>query len=336
MRRMDRYEDEKTTTRLSRENKNKELYNNVGTNTRYTNLTDVANINAIDITNTGKEYKTREDYQKMKKYNTDMQTPKVKKDLEDFNSLYNKKEVRVYDINNVLEEARKNREEDAAEEKRKLKNNSYNILANMNKEELEKYRQEKKDRLTKDDDELRGLLDTIASKTLAGEIEAASDLLSDLMATSILDKVSKPSSNEDTQPVKVVIEKEEIIMTPEEYEKSKLAQELQEKEIVEDITKEDEEDDDDEPTTLTKNDLEDLKELQEKLEKTSELVEEAKEELDEKDQDFYTRSMDLSAKDFDLDEEFKDKKIPLIVKILIFIIILVAVAAALYFIKQNM
>lgn len=332
MRRMDRYEDETTTTRLSRENKNKELYNNVGTNTRYTNLTDVANINAIDITNTGKEYKTREDYQKMKKYNTDMQTPKVKKDLEDFNSLYNKKEVRVYDINNVLEEARKNREEDAAEEKRKLKNNSYNILANMNKEELEKYRQEKKDRLTKDDDELRGLLDTIASKTLAGEIEAASDLLSDLMATSILDKVSKPSSNEDTQPVKVVIEKEEIIMTPEEYEKSKLAQELQEKEIVEDITKEDEEDDD-EPTTLTKNDLEDLKELQEK---TSELVEDAKEELDEKDQDFYTRSMDLSAKDFDLDEEFKDKKIPLIVKILIFIIILVAVAAALYFIKQNM
>ena len=188
MRRMDRYNDasEEHERRL---NKNQELYNNVGTNTRYTNITDVANINAIDITNTNKEYKTREDYQKMKKYNSDMPTPKVKKDLEDFNSLYNKKEVRVYDINNVLEEARKNREEDAAEEKRKLKNNSYNILANMNKEELEKYRQEKKDRLTKDEDELRGLLDTIASKTLAGEIEAASDLLSDLMATNVLDRV---------------------------------------------------------------------------------------------------------------------------------------------------
>ena len=334
---MDRYEDESKATRLSRENKNQELYNNAGTNQRYANIADVANINAIDITNTNKEYKTREDYQKMKKYNTDVATPKVKKDLDDFNSLYSKKEVRVYDINNVLEEARKNREEDAAEEKRKLKNNSYNILANMNKEELEKYRQEKKDRLTKDEDELRGLLDTIASKTLAGEIEAASDLLSDLMATSILEKVSKPISNEEeTTPVKVIIEKEEIIMTPEEYEKQKLLDEENKEEKEENNDTKDEIDV--EETTLTKNDLEDLKELQEKIsERTSELDDFSKKESEsEKDQDFYTRSMDLSAKDFDLDDEFKDKKIPLVVKILIFIIILVAIAATIYFISQNM
>ena len=40
---------------------------------------------------------------------------------------------KVYDINSVLEEARKNRKEkDELEEKRKLKNTSYNILADLN------------------------------------------------------------------------------------------------------------------------------------------------------------------------------------------------------------
>ena len=337
MRRMDRYEDENNTIRVSRENKNRELYNNAGTNTRYTNLTDVTNINAIDITNTSKEYKTREDYQKMKKYNSDLPTPKVKKDLEDFNSLYNKREMRVYDINNVLEEARKNREEDAAEEKRKLKNNSYNILANMNKEELEKYRQEKRERLTKEEDELRELIDTIASKTLAGEIEAASDLLSDLMATSILDKVSKPIADdeEQTTPLKVIVEKEEIIMTPEEYEMERQNQlaELQQTEKIEEQEDKEEKIEKKAKSTLTKDDLEDIKQLQEiQTDPTKEL---STEELNSKDQDFYTRSMDLSASDFDLDDEFKDKKIPLIVKILIFAIILVAIVAVAYFFMQK-
>ena len=123
MRRMDRYSDEDTTTKLSRSNKNKDLYQNVGTNTRYANITDVTNANAIDITNTTTEYKTREDYQKMKKYGG-VEVPKVKRDLDEFNHIYNKHENRVYDINNVLEEARKNREEDNLEEKRKLKNTS--------------------------------------------------------------------------------------------------------------------------------------------------------------------------------------------------------------------
>ena len=54
----------------------------------------------------------------------------------------------MYDINNVLEEARKNRQEkDDLEEKRKLKNQSYNILSNLNKEELEKCRQERLDKV---------------------------------------------------------------------------------------------------------------------------------------------------------------------------------------------
>ena len=339
MRRMDRYNDEDTTVRLSRSNKNKDLYQNVGTNTRYANITDVTNANAIDITNTTSEYKTREDYQKMKKYGG-VETPKVKKDLEEFNHIYNKHENRVYDINNVLEEARKNREEDTLEEKRKLKNTSYNILASLNKEELEKFRQEKRERLFKDDDELRDLIDTIASKTLAGEIEAASDLLSDLMATSIIDKKALKETIEETEETEddddsIIIEKEEIIITTEPYEDTEENEQVEEQEI------EDEYDDEDELSLsqkiLDKEQIEDLKRYQEQLAQAEEATEEETEPETEmeKDETFYTRSMDLSEEDFDLDSEF-NKKTPTFMKVLIIIILLVAIAISVYFLKQYL
>ena len=340
MRRMDRYNDEDTTVRLSRSNKNKDLYQNVGTNTRYANITDVTNANAIDITNTTSEYKTREDYQKMKKYGG-VETPKVKKDLEEFNHIYNKHENRVYDINNVLEEARKNREEDTLEEKRKLKNTSYNILASLNKEELEKFRQEKRERLFKDDDELRDLIDTIASKTLAGEIEAASDLLSDLMATSIIDKKALKETIEETEEDSeddddsIIIEKEEIIITTEPSEETEENEQVEEQEI------EDEYDDEDELSLsqkiLDKEQIEDLKRYQEQLAQTEEATEEETEPETEmeKDETFYTRSMDLSEEDFDLDSEF-NKKTPTFMKVLIIIILLVAIAISVYFLKQYL
>lgn len=334
MRRMDRYKDEDTTEKLSRSNKNKDLYQNVGTNTRYTNITDVTNANAIDITNTTSEYKTREDYQKMKKYGG-VETPKVKRDLEEFNHIYNKHENRVYDINNVLEEARKNREEDSLEEKRKLKNTSYNILASLNKEELEKFRQEKRDRLFKDDEELRDLIDTIASKTLAGELEAASDLLSDLMATSIIDKkalketIEETEDNDEDGEDSIIIEKEEIMITTEPSKDD------------EDAEVEEENEDDElslSQKILDKDQIEDLKRYQEQLaqaEDTTEEETEPKTEV-EKDETFYTRSMDLSEEDFDLDSEFNNKKTPTFIKVLIIIILLVAIAISVYFLRQYL
>ena len=54
-----------------------------------------------------------------------------------------------------------------------------------------------------------------------------------------------------------------------------------------------------------------------------------------KDPDFYTRSMDLSDKDFDLEEEFKDKPISLFLKIVLIILILAVIAVAGYFIYQR-
>ena len=199
MRRMDRYKDE-TPDRPNRYEKNQELYQDIASNTKYTNITDVTNSNAFEINgfkNKG-SYTSRESYQQMKKYKNVESVPRIKKELDDFNYLYKIDDKKVYDINIVLEEARKNRQEkDKLEEKRKLKNTSYNILADLNIEELEKYKAEKiKKIMTPEEEEFRDLIDTIASKTLAGEIdkETSVNLLSDLMATSVMDKVEDANS----------------------------------------------------------------------------------------------------------------------------------------------
>ena len=316
MRRMDRYNDENTinTTRLD---KNQSLYQNVSNNVIYANITDVTNANAFEINkNIDKTHTTRESYQQMRQYKNISEVPKIKKELEDFNHLYKTNENKVYDINSVLEEARKNRQgKDALDEKRKLKNNNYNILAGINKEELLKYREEKKKRmLTPEEEEIRNLMDTIASKTLAGEIdkETTVDLLSDLMATSMMDKVEASDKIKSDDEIEKEITKEEKELTKELEEQTG--------EIKEDTT-----------LSLSKQILSsnDIEEIDKKQENTSELKEE------KKDTDFYTRSMDLSDKDFETSLDFQEKGMPFIVKFLIFILIVAVIAAAGFFIYQR-
>lgn len=285
--RMDRYKDENNKT-YSRSDRNQELYQNIGNNTRYTSITDVTNANAIDLDNAKKRANTREGYHQIKEYNTNVSIPKVKKELDDFNNLYKTRENRIYDVNRVLEEARKNRlEDDDKEEKRKLKNSSYNIITSLNPDELEKYRKEKLNRVYRpDDDEIKELINTITSKTLAGEIDQATsvNLLSDLMATNILDKVENKENKED-----------------------ELSQEILNKEQIEKVNEE-----------------------------ASKLKEEQKEKLDDNlkdaDTDFYTRSMDLSDKDFVMDDEFKEKSMPTFLKIILILIVLIALIASGYYI----
>ncbi len=310
MRRMDRYR-EAEQNHVSRLDKNKELYQNVSTNAIYTNITDVTHANAFEIgtTNqTNNQHTTREAYQQMKKYQNVETVPRNKKELDDFNYVYQQKENKIYDINSVLEQARNNRQEkDARDGKRMLKNNSYNILSGINKEELEKYREEKRKRLmTPEEEEIREIIDTIASKTLAGELdkETTVDLLSDLMATNILDKVE---GMEEKEPEKE--ENKESVQT-EEQEPPKEIQEEKKEETQESLN-------------------------QEQIKEIEQRKEDPIDKLPEKDNDFYTRSMDLSDKDFDFGDG-KEKSIPLIVKIIIFLLILAIIATAAFFIYQRM
>lgn len=303
--RMERYEKETQQETSRRSSKNKELYENIGRNTKYTNFTDVANANAFDLGTAQKNYRTREGYHQMKEYSdTFIKEPKVKKELDNFNYLYQDHENKIYDINSVLEEAKKNRvKKDELEAKRKLKNTNYNILASLNPEELEKYRKEKVERTRPDEEELRDLIDTITSKTLAGEIDQATsvDLLSDLMATNMMDRVEKPEKDESPKEKNEEEDEEEI---EEIEERLSLSKEILDKEQLDKV-----------------NQLKDQ-------EKTGSI-------MDGSDTDFYTRSMDLSDKDFEMDDEFKEKKIPLVVKIILIILIIAVIAVAGYFIYRN-
>ena len=309
--RMDRYRQEEEYETERRSKKNQELYENIGRNTKYTNFTDVTNANAFDIGEAKKNYQTREGYHKMKEYGEVIPEPKVKRELDDFNYLYQDHENKIYDINSVIAEAKKNRvKKDELEEKRKLKNTNYNILASLNPEELEKYRKEKVERNAPDEEELRDLIDTITSKTLAGEIDQATsvDLLSDLMATNIMDRVEKPEpdSKEDDEELEESDEKEEN----EDYE---------------------EEFDDEEKLSLSKEILD-----KDQIEKVNKLKDKEQSSImDESDTDFYTRSMDLSDKDFDFDDEFKEKKMPLALKIVLIILVISVLAVAGYFVYKN-
>lgn len=311
MRRMDRYNEE-SNNRPNRYEKNQELYQDIATNQKYTNITDVTNANAFEINNSNRSYTSRESYQQMKKYQNVEPVPRVKKELEDFNRLLKNDEKKVYDINSVLEEARKNRQEqDKLESKRKLKNTSYNILADLNQEELEKYREEKRKKImTPEEEEFTDLINTIASKTLAGEIDKATsiNLLSDLMATSVMDKVEDKSS----------------LGLEEDIEKEK-----QEKEELEDKEDSEEEKDKTEDLSLSKEKLEEIAQKKEEIEKNTQ-------KLTGADNDFYTRSMDLSDEDFEIDDEFKDTGMPLILKIIIVVLIIALIAVAAYFIYQRM
>lgn len=286
--RMDRYNTnlkDAGYTRGSRQTRNSELYNNIGNNTKYTNFTDVSQLNAISLDDAKKNYRTREGYQTIKEYGNVERRPKVAKELDEFNYLYQDHENRVYDINSVLAKAKENRKEkDALEEKRKLKNTNYNILANLNPEELKRYREEKNNRNKPDEDQLRDLINTITSKTLAGEIskEASVDLLSDLMATNVKDRI-------------------------EPEEKMNLS-----KEII---------------------DHESLKKIQQAKEQAKE-DNTKNQELKDMDQSFYTKSMDLSDKDFDF-EDIEEKKIPVIIKILLILILVALIVVGAYFVYKK-
>lgn len=307
--RMERYEKEEQKETSRRANKNQELYENIGRNTKYTNFTDVTNTNAFDLGTAQKNYRTREGYHQMKEYNTFISEPKVKKELDEFNYLYQDHENKIYDINSVIAEAKKNRiKKDELEAKRKLKNTNYNILASLNPEELEKYRKEKVERTKPDEEELRSLIDTITSKTLAGEIDQATsvDLLSDLMATNIMDRVEKPEPDSDksTDDDDDETDEDTFEETGEIEERLSLSKEILDKDQIEKVNK--------------------LKE-----DKESGSI------MDESDTDFYTRSMDLSDKDFEMDDEFKEKKLPTAVKIILIILIIAVIAIAGYFIYKN-
>ena len=313
MRRMDRYKEDDVKEQ-SRSDKNQDLYQNITTNSRYASFTDVTNANAYDISNTDTNNNTRESYHRLKEYQNIEEPKEEKAPKEEVKE--EQQEKKIYDINSFIEEEKKKKKgQDELEGKRKLANTSYNILADLNKEELEKYRKEKQERINSyQESEIRELIDTIASKTLAGEIdkETSVDLLSDLMATSVMDRVEGVPEDEVTKKEEVVEEEKEPT------DKLDYSKEILDKE-VEEIKEEDNQ----------KSKKEKKKKRKDK--KNIETITGEVRTVHDADEDFYTRSMDLSDKDLDMLLEFYDSVMSIIVKLLLTILILGVIAVAGYF-----
>mgnify|MGYP000881105693 FL=1 len=170
MKRMDRYKE----NTINRSEKNAKLYENIGNNVRVAEVSDVENSIAIDIEEAKSKKNTREGYHKLKEY---IEEPKVTREIEEFNTLYNLKENKVYDINIVLEEANKNKPGNS--QVKKLENEEFNILAGLSNKELNKYLKESKKKVIKPTDE-----------------EDCDDLLNDLLATDDEEKVSSTQEEE--------------------------------------------------------------------------------------------------------------------------------------------
>ena len=313
MRRMDRYSDEVPAQKRSE--RNQELYQDFQNNPRYTNVTDIVNSNAYELNQNSQDVFSREAYQQRMKYQGVPNPPRIKKELDNFNYLYQQKEKKVYDINSVLEDARKNRvENDHLEEKRKLKYTSYNIFSGMNLEELAKYREEKKKRQeTPEEKEIRGFMDTIASRTLAGEMskDETVELLSDLMATSIMDRVSSPDEIETLETT--ILDPKKIEDTVEEEEEIPIEEDILPQADTSSIP------------DIRQEDIERLQEEEGSLPNSSEI-----------DDSFYTKSMDLSNEDIEMSDDFEERGLPVVVKIFIFIIIFSIIAIAAFFVYQRL
>ena len=325
---MDRYINEDSEDKISREMKNTDLYQNIGQNSRYTNFKDITNAKSYELSEEEKTNKTRENYQKMRAYSNLIPGPKIKRELDEFKNIYCQKENRIYDINSVIAEARKNHlENDEKESKRKLKNDKYNILLSMTKEELEEYRKSRKEKYTHpDEDEIRELIDTIASKTLAGEIDKATsvNLLSELMATSMMDRVDGQLENISNHTDE---KKDTAIETTNEAE---VNDNDDGDEVESDETNEGDVSDDEKDSTISveaqKISIDEIKILNEEVKKKDKLT----------DTKFYTKSMNITAADFEdeMDDEFKEKSLPFLLKALIFLIIIIILAVSAFFLYK--
>lgn len=189
-RRSDKYTDFNNESNNSRVKKNKLLYDEINSKIGYEEITNFEQSPQFDLSSLNLNKPTREEYQKIKEYKSIIGNEKEKTiQTEEQNEA-----PKNFDINKVLEEAKKNRKEDELEKKRNLNSEEYNVLSNLNKKYLHK-----KDFSSEDDDELKELINTITSKTLANEIkdEEEKELLSDLLATTVDIKLENELSKQE-------------------------------------------------------------------------------------------------------------------------------------------
>ena len=173
--RMDRYKN-KSSESKSRTSKNKNLYNTMYSFDQYSNIEGVAsmdNENEVDINKVRQMLESRDNHQRDNQYRK--LSREVMDDVSINRSSYEKDDYN-YDINDVLQTAKKNKEPDHKE--RVLNNTNYDILKKLNLKS-----EAVKDDLNKEED-LKELIETISNTSMLKkqekqDIDMFSDLVSD-------------------------------------------------------------------------------------------------------------------------------------------------------------
>lgn len=199
--RMDRY-DVPEKNKSSRLSKNQKLYEDLYTNSSYTEFTDINSSNVIELNNNlSNTIGRRENYQKNKEYSNTFNTDDIYKydpfDEEKYSLETESISKKDYDINSVLESAKKNRVDvDDLEKKRKLRTTEYDILKDLTEEKLKEHKEKKKEVLSKEEEEeLKDLIYTITSNTMRQDID--NELLSGLMPTKLDETVVSSDLSEE-------------------------------------------------------------------------------------------------------------------------------------------
>ena len=310
--RMERYTSKKADALASRALKNQRMYEDLYTNATYTTFSSMEpSVNVIDLSEVPtKNTSRREAYQKSRGAVTFGR--EEEREIRDYESIYPKVEQteaeRNFDINQILEEAKKHREdEDELERKRKLKTTEYNILAELNEEKMREY-QNNKDVLSKEEEKnLEELIHTITSKTMAHDVNE------------ILEREKKEKKKKESEDASLL---DDLMPT-------KLDETIVQGEILEEVK---------DYTNLSIN-AEDLKSIDalkdseesgefEKLENSQTVL----------DKSFYTRSMDLSKEDLMGEEEslYKEDKRSVIGRIFFILLILCLIASIAFVVWQYL
>ena len=184
--RMDRYDSENIDVG-SRTNKNQQLYKELYSNKTYTEFTDTVGDNVVEINNSNiNTTNTRSNFRKTRLYYGNENNELDSSNLRKINSLYkdilnNDIENKSYDINDIMEDAKRNRQdEDEDDKQKKIKSAEYSILNDLSKEKIKQFQDKKQKGITREEEEnLEDLINTITSNSLRKKID--NQLLSDLL-----------------------------------------------------------------------------------------------------------------------------------------------------------
>lgn len=174
-----------------RTSRNEELYKSIYKSGEYSNIegiTSIGNTNEIDITKLKEMLKSREEQKAEREYRN-----QIRKEHPIEIPVMEESTDRNYDIRDILQKAKTERTEED-NKNRSLKNTQYNILKNLNLEDIPEHYSE----LEKENKELKELIHTITSTSMLQQIndkDLSLELFSDLKSS---------DTTVDTIPVKKI------------------------------------------------------------------------------------------------------------------------------------